>query len=112
VDGTDTAVADAAATVCDFVVDVAGGEHGFGAAAQVVLIQPFLNAALVTGEFLSYSGIHLKSLQFLGRRALCHTHQTPEMARDFEFFHELHVASGGDFACLRTSLAGIKCLST
>jgi hypothetical protein len=86
VDGTNTSVADATAAVADLVVDVAGGEHGFGAAAQVVLVQAFLNAALATGEFLSYCGIHSKSLQCPGRRALGHTHQTPEMLRDFEFF--------------------------
>jgi hypothetical protein len=49
VHGTDATVADAAAAVADFVVDVVGSEHGFGAAAQVVLVQPFLNAALATG---------------------------------------------------------------
>jgi hypothetical protein len=92
VDGTNTAVADAAAAVADFVVDVAGGEHGFGEAAQVVVVQPFLHAALATGEFLAYSGIYSKSLHVLRRRALGHTHQTPEMPRDFEFFHELHAA--------------------
>ena len=37
VHGADAAVADAAAAVADFIVDVAGGEHGLGAAAQVGL---------------------------------------------------------------------------
>ena len=37
----------------DFVMDVAGGHHGFGAAAQVFLVQTPLDPALAVGQFSS-----------------------------------------------------------
>ena len=92
VDGADTAVADAPATVADFVVDVAGGEHGLGAAAQVVFVQTFLDAALAAGELLAYSGVHSKSLHGRGDACCGDTHRTPEMPKDFEFFQKHHAA--------------------
>ena len=66
VDGADAAVADAAAALGDFVVDVAGGEHGLGTAAQVALVEAVLDAALAAGQFLSYAGVHSKSLRSSG----------------------------------------------
>ena len=86
VHGADAAVADAAAAVADFVLDVAGREHGLGAAAQVALVQAFLNPALAAGQLLAYLGVHSKSLHDSGLMRTCNTHQTPEMPRDFEFF--------------------------
>ena len=88
VDGADAAVADAAAAVGDLVVDVAGGEHGLGAAAQVGLVEPLLNPLLAAGQLPAYLGVHSKSLRDWGDEWLVTTHQTPETPKDFEFFHE------------------------
>ena len=61
VHGADAAVAEAAATLADLVVDVAGGEHGLGSATKVVLVQAFLNPPLATRQLLAYSGVHSKA---------------------------------------------------
>ena len=66
VDGADAAVGDAAAAVADFVVDVAGGEHGSGAVAEVGLVEASLDPALAAGQFLAYLGVHSKSLRDWG----------------------------------------------
>jgi hypothetical protein len=79
-------------------VDVRGGEHGFGTSAQVVFLETFLNAALATGQFLAYFGVHSKSFHAWVDEHWANTYQTPEMAKDFEFFHELRTASSGSFA--------------
>jgi hypothetical protein len=68
------------------------------AGTQVPLVQAFLNAALAAGQLLAYSGVHSKSLPFSGDEHSTHTHQTPEIPRDFEFFHNLFAAPGADFA--------------
>ena len=46
VEGADTAVGDAASPCGDFIVDVAGSEHGSGATAEVGLVEAALDAAL------------------------------------------------------------------
>src|SRR6516225_10389872 len=61
--GTDTANPDAAATITDLVVDIAGGEHGFGTAAEVGFVEAALDAALAVGQFPAYDRFHSKSLR-------------------------------------------------
>ena len=55
------AKADPSAALAKFVLDVAGGKHGLGAAVQVAFIEPFLNALLAAREFPAYSGVHSNS---------------------------------------------------
>jgi hypothetical protein len=90
VQGADAAVSNAAAALAELVVDVAGGEHGFGAAAQVALVETFLDPALATCQLLAYPGVHSKSSRDWGDEPWLNTHQTPETPQDFEFFHEIH----------------------
>ena len=66
VDGADAAVADAAGAVGDLVVDVAGGEHGLVAAAQVGLVEAAFDPALAVGQLPAYLGVHSKSLRCCG----------------------------------------------
>src|SRR5438067_4395495 len=51
VDGANAAVGAAAAALSDFIMDVAGGKHGLGTAAQVAGVEALLQAALAVGEF-------------------------------------------------------------
>jgi len=51
--GADAAVANAAAAFADFVLDVAGGQHGLGTVTELAFVQPFLNPALAAVEFLA-----------------------------------------------------------
>jgi hypothetical protein len=92
VDGADATLADAASALADVVVDVGGGELRLIASPELGFVQTFLNAALAAGEFLAYLGVHSKSLQVWGDEHWLNTHQTPEMTKDFEFFHEPHAA--------------------
>src|SRR5271170_60066 len=59
----DAAAGDAASAPGDFVMDVARGHHGLGAATQVFLVQTPLDAALAVGQFSSYARFHSKSLR-------------------------------------------------
>ena len=65
-DGADAAAGDAAGALGDLVVDVAGGQHGLGAAAQVLLVQAPFDPALAVGQFSSYARFHSKSLRATG----------------------------------------------
>src|SRR6202035_2246512 len=59
----DAAAGDAAATLGDLVVNVAGSHHGLGATTQILLVQSALDPALAVGQLSSYAGFHSKSLQ-------------------------------------------------
>ena len=86
VDGADAAVGDAAGAVGDLVVDVGGGEHGSGAAAEVGFVEAAFDAALAVGQPPSYDGIHSKSLVGPGVRERVHLLKPRKTPRDFEFF--------------------------
>jgi RecG-like helicase len=78
--------------LADLILDIPGGEHGFGTAAQIALVETFLNAALATCQLLAYPGVHSKSSRDWGDEHWLNTHETPETPKDFEFFHKLHAA--------------------
>ena len=77
--------ADAMAALGDFIVNVAGRQHGLGATAQVGLVQARLDAALAVGQFLAYDGFHSKSLRatVVGETRYSIKHR--KLPRDFEF---------------------------
>jgi hypothetical protein len=70
VHGADAPIGQAVGALADFIMDIAGGEQGLGTAAQVARVEPTLQAALAVGQFLSYLGIHSKSLRCSGHENL------------------------------------------
>jgi hypothetical protein len=66
VDGTDAAVGQSACAVGDLIVDIAGGKLWLGASAEFGFVQTSVDASLAVGEFLSYLGVHSKSLLAAG----------------------------------------------
>jgi hypothetical protein len=63
VDGADAAVSDAVAAAANFIMDVAGGEHGLVTTPQLGFIQATLNTALAVSQLAGYSRVHSKSLR-------------------------------------------------
>src|SRR5262249_57470094 len=68
VDRADATDGHTARALADLIVNVAGGHHGFGTAAEVRLVQTSLDATLAVGQFLSYDLVHSKSLHASGVR--------------------------------------------
>jgi len=58
----DAAVADAAATLGEFVMDVGGSEDGLVEILEFVFVEPKLNSALAGLQSASYLGVHSKLL--------------------------------------------------
>src|SRR5450432_1391640 len=77
-DGADAAVADAVATVAEFVLNVAGGEHGFAAIAERGFVEGASEAALAIGQLPGYSWFRSKSLSWLPVEDSVATNQTPQ----------------------------------
>jgi hypothetical protein len=89
VDGADATVSEAVTAITDLIVDIAGGEHGFGAAVQVRGIEATFEAALAAVQLLVYLGIHSKSLR---GRVVGQQHYSiypAKTPKDFEFFRFL-----------------------
>src|ERR1700722_455864 len=86
VHGTDTAVANTAAALTDFVLNVAGRKHGLGAPAQVFLVQAFLNPLLATGQLLAYSSVHSNSFFVTRATSGWHYSSNPGNAEGFRAF--------------------------
>ena len=61
VHGTDAAAGNAMHAFGDFVMDIAGGEHGFGTIAEFGFVESVLDFALAGGQLLAYGGLHSKS---------------------------------------------------
>ena len=105
VDSADAAVGDAVGAFAEFVVDVAGSEHGLAAIAELSPVESTLDSTLAVGQFLAYVLLHLKSFRAPGFGKTFPTIQTPEKPKDFESFHEILAMEGHGFACLRSNEA-------
>ena len=101
VDGSDAPDGESTRALGNFIVNVAGGHDGFGAAAEVGFIEASLDASLAVGQHLSYALSHLKPLVAWSGGERLILHETPETPRDFEFFHKSLLPKAGDFALLR-----------
>src|SRR5947209_19689984 len=84
----DAVIGQTVGPLADFVVDVAGGEHGLFTAAQVAGVEAALQAALAVGEFLSYLGMHSKSLRCWGNENLAILIRLRKCRRISSFFHK------------------------
>src|SRR5439155_2830335 len=85
VEGADAAVSEATGAGADLIVDVAGGEHRFGAAAQVRRVQAALDSALAVAEPLVYRWVHSKALVSGVHGVSVYSPYTAERPRVFEF---------------------------
>ncbi len=95
--------AEAAAAFTDLIiVDVAGGHHGSGAAAQIRFVQAPHRAALAVGQFLSYDRFHSKLLGASGRERGGTPSQITKTPGDFELFHGSPGRDRWEYACLRS----------
>jgi hypothetical protein len=101
-DGSNASDGESTGTLGDFLVDVGGGQDGLGAAVEIGFVEASLDASLAVGQFLPYALSHLKSLVAWSGGERLILHETPEMPRDFEFFHKSLLPKAGDFAFLRT----------
>src|SRR5271156_4018215 len=70
-DDADAAVCHAMAAIGEFVMDVAGGEHGAFAVAKVILVQPTFDPLLAAGQLLPYGSAHSKSLRGPVYKSIC-----------------------------------------
>jgi hypothetical protein len=103
VKGADAAVADAVAAVTDLEVNVAGGEHGFGATTEIGLVQAALDLALAVVELATYLLFHLKTLVTGVVKEPDNSSNTAEMPRVFEFFQNSSSPRSDAFAYSRSS---------
>jgi len=88
VNGPDAAVNEAARSVGDVITNVGGGEGGFAAVAESLVVEASLNPALVAGQLLSYGNFHSKSSGNRGVGMDCYSSNTAETPTDFEFFRK------------------------
>src|ERR1700733_10408625 len=58
--GAEAAKGQAMSALGNFVLNVAGGEHGFGAIAEFGFVETALDLALASGQALAYGSFHSK----------------------------------------------------
>ncbi len=84
-ESTNTSDTNASRPLTDFIVDVAGGEHGLGATAEIGFVQAAVSAALAIPELTAYLGSHSKSFQARGEEFWTHFLKPRKTPKDFEF---------------------------
>jgi len=89
VEGADAAVGQAANPVRNFVMNVAGREHGLIEIGHDCLIQASLDATLAVGEFSPYDLFHSKSL-LASDVEVCSYSSDARKMRGFRVFSENH----------------------
>jgi hypothetical protein len=102
-ESADAAGGNAANTVADLIVNVAGGEDGLGAAPQVRFIEASFDPPLAVTQLTVYSRIHLKILVAVVGEERVYSSNAAETPRVFEFFPNLALSTAGRFAYSRTS---------
>src|SRR5262249_34996225 len=102
--GADATVRDAVGAVTDLVVNVAGGEDGLGAAAEVGLVEASLDPAVAGIELSVYSRVHSETLGVGVNGETVYSSYTPENTRVFEFFSNSCLPALERFAYSRARL--------
>jgi hypothetical protein len=103
--GAEAAVSDTPRAVADLVVQVAGGEHGLGAASEVRLVETTLNPALTLLQLSVYRRVHSKTLGTGVNGETVYSSYIPEKTRVFEFFSACQPSGRELFAYSRASCA-------
>jgi len=88
VQDADAAVNETAVAVGEVIPDVARGEHGFAAIAELGFVESPLDAALAVGEFVGFGRFHLKSSVARDVGSDHYSSNTAETPKDFEFFRK------------------------